>query len=88
MTVAVIEFAPWPSRRRLYSRKYLSLLLLIPSGIMFLAHGLSAQDVYKRQPYNLLNAGGFLHCPDWPRVPRYQGIDGQQRYTLNRRLRH
>ena len=51
MTVAVIEFAPWPSRRRLYSRKYLSLLLLIPSGIMFLAHGLSAH----------LDAVGIVH---------------------------
>jgi hypothetical protein len=32
--------------------------------------------------------GGFLHCTDWTRVLRYQGIDGQQGYTLNRGLRH
>jgi hypothetical protein len=35
-----------------------------------------------------LNGGGFLYGPDGTRVLRYLGIDGQQRYTLNRRLRH
>jgi hypothetical protein len=31
---------------------------------------------------------GFLYCPDGARVLRHQGIDGQQRNTLNRRLCH
>jgi hypothetical protein len=33
-------------------------------------------------------AAGVLHGPDRTRILRHQGIDGQQRNTLNRRLRH
>jgi len=29
-----------------------------------------------------------LNCPDRPRVLRYQGVDGQQGNTLDRRLCH
>jgi hypothetical protein len=33
-------------------------------------------------------AAGVLHGPDRTRILRHQGIDGQQRNTLNRRLCH